>query len=97
MRARSFAVQAALLAAVSFHCIGCDKGVGRLGMTGTAGSEAGDQRDREINGIVGVGGTGNAATTTGAGASNGVSGTETPGAGPLYPDIIRPAPSHANL
>ena len=68
-----------LFLCLSLHCVGCDKGNGKLGLTGTAASEGPDKRDREVSGEVGVGGTGNSATTEGSGATNGVSGTETPG------------------
>lgn len=79
MHTRTPWVVLGLLTAVSLQCIGCDKGSGKLGLTGTAASEGPDRRDREVSGEVGVGGTGNAATAEGSGATNGVSGTETPG------------------
>jgi len=79
MRMKSTSIALGILVAISLQSVGCDKGNGKLGMTGTAGSEAADKRDREVSGEVGVQGTGNAATSNGGGATNGVSGTETPG------------------
>ena len=79
MRCAFRSVALAILLTMAFQVAGCDKGSGKLGLTGTAGSEAADKRDREVTGLVGVGGTGNAATTDGSGATNGVSGAETPG------------------
>ena len=78
MRTRPLLPAGVVLIAATLQAIGCNKG--EPGPAASQSSESQSTIGSEDIGPTATGGNGNAATTSGAGATNGVSGTETPGA-----------------